>query len=56
MIDYEAKYNHLLDELEKVNAKNKWLAEELERKDFEINRLVGFQQAVVLIFRGDYDV
>ena len=54
-LNYEAEYEQAMSEIEKAKLEISYLRDELRQKEKELIRLHGFQQAVVLIFRGDYD-
>ena len=52
-LNYEAEYHRAMDEIEKAKYEIELLREEAFNDRRELDRLQGFQQAVVLIFRGE---
>jgi hypothetical protein len=50
-LDYEAEYNRLKEEFEKMRADRDYLQEELKACDRELHWHNGFKCAVELIFR-----
>ena len=52
-LNYEAEYHRAMDEIEKAKYEIGLLREETFNNRRELDRLLGFQQAVVLIFRGE---
>ena len=50
VLNYEAEYNRLKEEMAKQNEENKYLREELKGNEIELQYYRGFKSACELIF------
>lgn len=55
-LDYEAEYNRLKEEFEKMRADRNYLDEELKACDRERILLKGFKSAIELVFAGKRNI
>ena len=54
-INYEAEYNRMKEEMEKIKEENAYLREELKNKEKELRYYYGFVAACKLIFGRRYE-
>ena len=54
-LNYEAEYNRLKDEMQKLNEENAYLRAELKGKEKELQYYYGFEAACKLIFGRRYN-
>ena len=52
-INYEAEYNRMKEEMEKIKEENAYLRAELKNKEKELRYYYGFEEACKLIFGGE---
>ena len=55
VLDYEAEYNRLKDEMQKQKEQNVYLRAELKDKEKELQYYYGFEAACKLIFGRRYE-
>ena len=54
-INYEAEYNRMKKEMEKIKEENAYLREEMKNKEKELRYYYGFEAACKLIFGRRYE-
>ena len=54
-INYEAEYNRMKEETEKIKEENAYLREEMKNKEKELRYYYGFEAACKLIFGRRYE-
>ena len=54
-INYEAEYNRMKEEMEKIKEENAYLREEMKNKEKELRYYYGFEEACKLIFGRRYE-
>ena len=54
-INYEAEYNRMKEEMEKIKEENAYLREEMKNKEKELRYYYGFEAACKLIFGRRYE-
>ena len=55
VLNYEAEYNRMKEEMEKIKEENAYLREEMKNKEKELRYYYGFEAACKLIFGRRYE-